>query len=200
MKGPFAAVLLSLSLLGGCVTVPQGTDFPAPGKAASPAQQSVALATVEVTDKTFVKWNAGQAQSNGMTLSLANYLRASNRFSSVRMPGQTVAADDQVLSFSFDTYNVHRRPYGGYFPFAIVTLTGYIWFGGTTHIDESNVSGRLQVSDAQGKLLHSYQTRQYGERSISLYSLGPVSGGPEREGALADLLDQYQSDLGKQTK
>ena len=32
MKGPFAAVLLSLSLLGGCVTVPQGTDFPAPTK------------------------------------------------------------------------------------------------------------------------------------------------------------------------
>ena len=81
-----------------------------------------------------------------------------------------------------------------------MTLTGYIWFGGTTHIDESNVSGRLQVSDAQGKLLYSYQTRQYGERSISLYSLGPVSGGPERQGALADLLDQYQSDLGKQTK
>ncbi|MGA4633700.1 hypothetical protein ACPA5B_07430 [Pseudomonas solani] len=200
MKGPFAAVLLSLSLLGGCVTVPQGTDFPTPGKAASPAQQSVALAPVEVTDKTFVKWNAGQTQSSGMTLSLGNYLKASNRFSNVRMPGQTLAADDQVLSFSFDTYNVHRRPYGGYFPFALVTLTGYIWFGGTSHIDESNVSGRLQVSDAQGKLLHSYQTRQYGERSISLYSMGPVNGSPERQSAVADLLDQYQSDLGKQTK
>lgn len=200
MKGPFAAVLLSLSLLGGCVTVPQGTDFPAPDKAASPVQQSVALAPVEVTDKTFVKWNAGQTQSSGMTLSLGNYLKASNRFSNVRMPGQTIAPDDQVLSFSFDTYNVHRRPYGGYFPFALVTLTGYIWFGGTSHIDESNVSGRLQVSDAQGKLLYSYQTRQYGERSISLYSMGPVNGSPERQSAVADLLDQYQSDLGKQTQ
>ncbi|MDV3437972.1 hypothetical protein R0G64_00845 [Pseudomonas otitidis] len=200
MKGPFAAVLLALSMLTGCVTVPQGTDFPTPDKTATTSQQSVALASVEVTDKTFVNWNAGKPQSTGMTLSLGNYLKASNRFSNVRMPGQAVAADDQVLSFSFDTYNVHRRPYGGYFPFAIVTLTGYIWFGGTTHIDESNVSGRLQVSDAQGKLLYSYQTRQHAEHSVSLYSMGTVNGSPERRSALDDLLNQYQSDLGKHTK
>ncbi|MGH8352434.1 MAG: hypothetical protein ACRERY_02715 [Pseudomonas sp.] len=198
MKGPIAAVLLCLSLLGGCATVPQGTDFPTPTPAAESSTQSIALQPVTVTDKTFVKWNANKTESEGLTLSLLDYLRAKRLFSAVHAPSQPVGRDDHVLNFSFDNFNVHRRPYGGYLPFSLLTLTGYIWFGGTTHIDESNVSGQLQVHDSQGQLVHSYQTRQYGERSISLYSMGPVNGQPERQAALADLLDQYLADLRKQ--
>lgn len=200
MKGPLAAVLLCLSLLGGCVTVPQGTDFSAPERASVTSTQSVAVKPVTVTDKTFVTWNSNQTESQPLTLSLIEYLRDSQQFSEVRLPHQPVGTDDQVLSFSFDTFNVHRRPYGGYFPFALLTLTGYIWFGGTIHIDESNVAGQLQVHDAQGQLLHSYQTRQYGERSISLYNMVGVNGQPERKAALDDLLNQYLTDLRKQAQ
>lgn len=198
MKGPLAVVLLCLSVLCGCATVPQGTDFSTPERVSTTSPQSVAVKPVTVSDKTFVSWNANQTESQPLTLSLINYLRDSQQFSAVRLPHQSLSKDDQVLSLSFDTFNVHRRPYGGYFPFALLTLTGYIWFGGTTHIDESNVAGQLQVHDAQGKLLHSYQTRQYGERSISLYSLGPVDGLPERQSALSDLLDQYLADIRKE--
>lgn len=198
MKGPLAAVLLCLSLLGGCVTVPQGTDFSAPERASVTSTQSVAVKPVTVTDKTFVTWNSNQTESQPLTLSLIEYLRDSQQFSEVRLPHQPVGTDDQVLSFSFDTFNVHRRPYGGYFPFALLTLTGYIWFGGTTHIDESTVQGQLQVHDSEGELLHSYNTRQAGERSISLYNLGPVDGLPERQAALGDLLNQYLADLRKE--
>lgn len=197
MKAPIAAVLLCLSVLGGCATVPQGTDFPAPERASITLPQVVAVKPATVTDKTFVSWNANQTESQPLTLSLIEYLRDGQQFSAIRLPQQTLAADDQVLNFSFDTYNVRRRPYGGYFPFALLTLTGYIWFGGTTHIDESNVAGQLQVHDAQGQLLYSYQTRQYGERSISLYSMGAVNGQPERKAALDDLLNQYLNDLKK---
>ena len=197
MKGHLAAVLLCLCVLGGCVTVPQGTDFSTPEPIGSAVAQGVALQPVTVTDKTFVRWNADKIESKGLTLSLIDYLRARQLFHSIHVPAQPVAADDQVLSFSFDTFNIHRRPYGGYLPFSLLTLTGYIWLGGTTHIDESNVSGQLQVHDSQGQLLHSYQTRQFGERSISLYSMGPVNGLPERQAALDNLLDQYLADLRK---
>ncbi len=200
MKGPIAAVLLCLSVLGGCATVPQGTDFPAPERANTTIDQAVAVQPATVTDKAFVNWNANQTESQPLTLSLIDYLRDSQQFSAVRMPQQALAADDQVLNFSFDTYNIRRRPYGGYFPFALLTLTGYIWFGGTIHIDESNVAGQLQVHDAQGQLLHSYQTRQYGERSISLYNMVGVNGQPERKAALDDLLNQYLTDLRKQAQ
>lgn len=200
MKGHIAALLLSLSLLGGCVTVPQGTDFSNPTSQSTPSAQSISVEPVVVSDRTFVKWNAGDTHSDGLTLSIVDYLRASHRFAAVHMPPQATAAQDHVLRFSFDKFNVHRRPYGGYFPFALITLTGYIWAGGTTHIDESSVSGQLQVHDSQGQLMHSYQTQQYGERSISLYSMSPVNGQPERQAALDDLLNQYMTDLRKQTE
>lgn len=195
MKGHIAALLLSLSLLGGCVTVPQGTDFANPTSQSTPSAQSISVDPVVVSDRTFVKWNAGDTHFSGLTLSIVDYLRASHRFAAVHMPPQAIAAQDHVLRFSFDKFNVYRRPYGGYFPFALITLTGYIWAGGTVHIDESSVSGQLDVHDAQGQLLHSYRTQQYGEESISFYKAGRVTGQRERKAALEDLLDQYLSDL-----
>jgi hypothetical protein len=151
-----AAALLSLSLTG-CVSFnPAGPIGEPAQKASTPRQQAVMVDSVVVSDSSIdaeVRKNLGSQ----FTAQLNKRIERGEYFREVISFPATLGEQDALLKLEFNSLKGKRTPHPGYFPGAILTLTGWIWFNGPIYVDKYDLSGTLTFEDAQGRTLASSQ-------------------------------------------
>lgn len=151
-----AAALLSLSLTG-CVSFnPAGPISEPADKASSPRQQAVMVDDVVVSDNSInaeVRKNLGSQ----FTAQLNKRLERGEYFREVISFPAKLGEQDALLKLEFSSLKGKRSPHPGYFPGAILTLTGWIWFNGPIYVDKYDLTGALVFTDAHGKTLASSQ-------------------------------------------
>lgn len=74
------------------------------------------------------------------------------------------------FQFHFTKYSHERKLYPLYFPLAMITLTMYIWFGGTVTVDEAHYACTLKVTDSDEKILYRLEGQVSGKKEINIYS------------------------------
>ncbi|MBD9424805.1 hypothetical protein IB232_05680 [Pseudomonas sp. PDM15] len=151
-----AAALLSLSLTG-CVSFnPAGPIGEPAQKASTPRQQAVMVDSVVVSDSSIdaeVRKNLGSQ----FTAQLNKRIERGEYFREVISFPATLGEQDVLLKLEFNSLKGKRTPHPGYFPGAILTLTGWIWFNGPIYVDKYDLSGTLTFEDTQGRTLASSQ-------------------------------------------
>lgn len=151
-----AAALLSLSLTG-CVSFnPAGPIGEPAQKASTPRQQAVMVDSVVVSDSSIdaeVRKNLGSQ----FTAQLNKRIERGEYFREVISFPATLGEQDALLKLEFNSLKGKRTPHPGYFPGAILTLTGWIWSNGPIYVDKYDLSGTLTFEDAQGRTLASSQ-------------------------------------------
>jgi len=124
-----AAALLGLSLTG-CVSFnPAGPIGDPSQKASTPRQQAVMVDQVVVSDSSIdaeVRKNLGSQ----FTAQLNRRIERGEYFREVISFPATLGEQDALLKLEFSSLKGKRTPHPGYFPGAILTLTGWIWFNG----------------------------------------------------------------------
>jgi len=127
---------------------------------------------------------------DSLTLHLADYLRGRKMFERVMiLPGQP-GPQDMVLHLRFTRYDQESGISPWYFPAAFLTLTIYIWAGGTVGIHHSTYAATLTVDDGAGHRQAEVSLEEATSRSISIYSDTRVDFGPARTQLIDHLLDQ----------
>ncbi|WP_244944096.1 hypothetical protein [Leptospira meyeri] len=98
------------------------------------------------------------------------------------------------LQFEFTSYSHKRRIYEGYFPFAFLTLTLYIWFGGTIGIDSMEYDCRLIVRDMKDQVVYEVQKKETSEKSVNFYSTEYMLPKSEelRTKLISDIMEHYK--------
>lgn len=151
-----AAALLSLSL-AGCVSFnPAGPISEPTQKASTPRQQAVMIDNVVVSDSS-INAEVRKNLSSQFTAQLNKRLERGEYFREVISFPATLGEQDALLKLEFSSLKGKRTPHPGYFPGAILTLTGWIWFNGPIYVDKYDLTGTLSFEDAQGKTLASSQ-------------------------------------------
>ncbi|WP_068825351.1 hypothetical protein [Pseudomonas sp. BMS12] len=190
------AALLSLSLTG-CVSFnPAGPISEPAQKASTPRQQAVMVDDVVVSDSSInaeVRKNLGSQ----FTAQLNKRIERGEYFREVISFPATLGEQDALLKLEFSSLKGKRTPHPGYFPGAILTLTGWIWFNGPIYVDKYDLTGTLTFEDAQGKNLASSQKTLHLEQNTGLWdddyfniSLGATQLNELVEQLLQDSLQQ----------
>jgi hypothetical protein len=148
------AGLLGLTLTG-CVSFHPAGPIGDPEKTAAITQPRAAmLADVSVSDPA-IDADARQNMARQFTQQLNRRLEKGAYFAQViRFPAR-LGEQDVLLKFDFSQLQGKRTPHPGYFPGALLTLTGWIWFNGPIYVDRYDLAGQLSVEDARGRLLAS---------------------------------------------
>ncbi|WP_232225712.1 transposase [Leptospira terpstrae] len=109
---------------------------------------------------------------DGLTLSLQSYLKQGKYFENIYLFNEEIPSkvEFERLQFEFTSYSHKRRIYEWYFPFSMLTLTFYIWFGGTIGIDTMNYDCRLVVRDMKNQVVYEIQKNEITEKSVNFYS------------------------------
>ncbi|MGE8720791.1 transposase [Leptospira terpstrae] len=109
---------------------------------------------------------------DGLTLSLQSYLKQGKYFENIYLFNEEIPnkVEFERLQFEFTSYSHKRRIYEWYFPFSMLTLTFYIWFGGTIGIDTMNYDCRLVVRDMKNQVVYEIQKNEITEKSVNFYS------------------------------
>jgi hypothetical protein len=163
-----AAALLSLSLTG-CVSFnPAGPISEPAQKANTPRQQAVMVDEVVVSDGSInaeVRKNLGSQ----FTAQLNKRLESGEYFREVISFPATLGEEDVLLKLEFSSLKGKRTPHPAYFPGAILTLTGWIWFNGPIYVDKYDLVGALSFQDSQGKTLASSQKTLHLDQNTGLW-------------------------------
>ncbi|MDG9925276.1 MULTISPECIES: hypothetical protein [unclassified Pseudomonas] len=163
-----AAALLSLSLTG-CVSFnPAGPIGEPAHKASTPRQQAVMVDEVVVSDSSIdaeVRKNLGSQ----FTAQLNKRIERGEYFREVISFPATLGEQDALLKLEFNSLKGKRTPHPGYFPGAILTLTGWIWFNGPIYVDKYDLTGTLTFEDAQGRTLASSQKTLQRKQNTGLW-------------------------------
>ena len=176
--------------------MPVGTTLEPATPAPVSLNRGAWLSPVEITDPATRK--AAELQRS-LTLSIASYVNDTKYFSRVnQLPGEP-RADELVLSYRFDRYELERQPHPAYFPCALLTLTLYIWFGGPIYNDVADLSGTLEVRDTSGKELALVHETHEETHSVNLWSTEYAlpSSAKARTVLVRRLLDQAVVELRK---
>jgi hypothetical protein len=201
-----AAALLSLSLTG-CVSFnPAGPIGEPAQKASTPRQQAVMVDEVMVSDSSIdaeVRKNLGSQ----FTAQLNKRIERGEYFREVISFPATLGEQDALLKLEFSSLKGKRTPHPGYFPGAILTLTGWIWFNGPIYVDKYDLTGTLTFEDAQGKTLASSQKTLHRKQNTGLWdddyfnlALGATQLNELVEDLLQDSLQQLANQPQGRTK
>lgn len=151
-----AAALLSLSLTG-CVSFnPAGPISETAQKASTTRQQAVMVDDVVVSDSS-INAEVRKNLSSQFTAQLNKRIERGEYFREVISFPAKLGEQDALLKLEFSSLKGKRSPHPGYFPGAILTLTGWIWFNGPIYVDKYDLTGTLVFEDAHGKTLASSQ-------------------------------------------
>jgi len=194
-----AAALLGLSLTG-CVSFnPAGPIGDPSQKASTPRQQAVMVDQVVVSDSSIdaeVRKNLGSQ----FTAQLNRRIERGEYFREVISFPATLGEQDALLKLEFSSLKGKRTPHPGYFPGAILTLTGWIWFNGPIYVDKYDLTGTLVFEDAHGKTLASSQKTLQLKQNTGLWdddyfnlALGATQLNELVEELLQDSLQQLPS-------
>lgn len=192
-----SSILVLLSLVG-CVTMPAGAGLNSPLPFHKEIPNKAWIGSVKITDASVEN---PQALSDSLRGNLKTYIKDSGCFRQFdSLPGKT-SAEDLVLNFKFDRYEQKRSVHPAYFPLSIITMTMYIWFGGPISIDETNLSGSLEVMDGSGKGLLNVSSRIQDQHNVSIWSPDYMlpSGIKARSELIHDLLNKVQSEINNNT-
>jgi len=177
-------------LLTGCLDIPlpMGTHL------AESVPVGTARPQAAWVDRVVVDGLESAAMADGvgdsLTLHLADYLRGRKMFERVMiLPGQP-APQDTVLHLRFTRYDQESGISPWYFPAAVLTLTVYIWVGGTVGIHHTNYAATLTVDDGAGHRQAEVSLEEATSRHLSVYSDTRVDFGPARSKFVDHLLDR----------
>lgn len=163
-----AAALLSLSLTG-CVSFnPAGPISEPAQKAPTSLPKAVMIDGVVVSDASInaeVRKNLG----NQFTSQLNKRMERGEYFREVISFPAKLGEQDALLKLEFSSLKGKRSPHPGYFPGAILTLTGWIWFNGPIYVDRYDLTGTLTFEDAQGRTLASSQKTLQRKQNTGLW-------------------------------
>lgn len=192
-----AAALLSLSLTG-CVSFnPAGPISEPAEKASSPRQQAVMVDDVVVSDSSInaeVRKNLGSQ----FTAQLNKRLERGEYFREVISFPAKLGEQDALLKLEFSSLKGKRSPHPGYFPGAILTLTGWIWFNGPIYVDKYDLTGSLVFADAHGKTLASSQKTLQLKQNTGLWDddyFNPAIGATQLNQLVEELLQDSLQQL-----
>jgi hypothetical protein len=192
MQTNLKIILLYCLTMIGCVSLPPTSNLQEP-KAQSPIAQTVVVerTTVPELSDTYKK-----ATEDNLTMNLKNFLVKGNYFDKTYLFTEKDAElkNYQSFQFHFSKYSHERTPYAWYFPLAFITLTFYIWFGGTIVIDETHYICTLGVRDEKNKIVYQIQKEQKGEKDINFYSSESYfpSGAETRTKLVMELMEEYK--------
>lgn len=176
------------------MTLPAGTGLNVPSRAEKTLPRKAWIGTVKIADDSVKNRPVVEDSLRG---NISTYVQDAGYFLETNnLPGK-VADDDFVLDFRFDRYIEKRSTHPAYFPLALITMTFYIWFGGPIFVDESNLSGVLDVHDGTGKLIVNVSSQLHEEHNVSLWSLEYAlpSGIEARTSLIQDLLRKAYEDI-----
>jgi hypothetical protein len=159
-----------LLLFANCLSMPSTSNLPSPTVQKNSLKEEILLEKINVLDSENIFGDKSAIEEN-LTLNLKNYLERGKYFEKVVLFTEKDSyLENKSFQFYFDTYAIKRKPYKWYFPLAIITLTMYIWFGGTITIDEVQMSGGLEVKDSKNNKVFITKKEIFEEREINLYS------------------------------
>jgi len=187
-------LVLCLLALSGCVTLPAGTGLNAPIHSENALPRKAWIGTVKIADDSVKNRPVVEDSLRG---NIMTYLQEGGYFlETSSLPGK-VAADDLVLDFRFDHYIQKRTPHPAYFPLALVTMTFYIWFGGPIFVDESSLSGVLEIHNGSGKSIGNVISQLHEEHNVSLWSpeYALPSGIKARTSLIQELISKASTDI-----
>lgn len=194
-----AAALLSLSLTG-CVSFnPAGPISEPAEKASSPRHQAVMVDDVVVSDSS-IDAEVRKNLSSQFTAQLNKRIERGEYFREVISFPATLGEQDLLLKLEFSSLQGKRTPHPAYFPGAILTLTGWIWFNGPIYVDKYDLTGSLGFEDVHGKTLASSQKTLHLKQNIGLWDddyFNPALGASQLNTLVEQLLQESLQQLGQ---
>lgn len=194
-----AAALLSLSLTG-CVSFnPAGPISEPAEKASSTRQQAVMVDDVVVSDSS-IDAEVRKNLSSQFTAQLNKRIERGEYFREVISFPATLGEQDVLLKLEFSSLQGKRTPHPAYFPGAILTLTGWIWFNGPIYVDKYDLTGSLGFEDVHGKTLANSQKTLHLKQNIGLWDddyFNPALGASQLNTLVEQLLQESLQQLGQ---
>jgi len=183
-----SGVTIGVALLTGCAPFPlqRGTTF-APGQvtaSAMPETAWVAKVTVDGLPPAFA-----EATEDSLTLHFAEYLRSRRLFANVRILPGNPGANDRILRLHFTSFDHECHVHPAYFPFAMASLTLYIWLGGPMYGTSTHYAAHLKVENSGGVRIAEATRDEVSKASISIYADAKFDFGPARSAVVAHLLN-----------
>lgn len=192
MKNKLILIILYTQTMIGCVSLPPTSNLLDP-KQQSPIQQTVIIERTTVPD---LSEGYKKATEDNLTMNLKDFLVKGNYFDKAILFTEKDAdlKNYQSFQFHFSKYEHERTMYPWYFPLAFITLTFYIWFGGTITIDKTYYDCILTVKDDKNKIVFQIQKEQKGEKEMNHYSDDKFfpSGAEARTKLITEILEEYR--------
>jgi hypothetical protein len=130
------------------------------------------------------------AIEEAFTLNVLEYCRGRGFLNISTLPGR-VQQDDLIIRISFPKYSHYGQIDPWYFPLSLVTLTGYIWFGGNIVYDEFEYDCEIKIFDSAENLIYEKTKSIKARMKVNLYSgMSPRSSAVHRTKALEESLDE----------
>jgi len=188
------AILTSLLILSGCVSLPPGTGLNSPTNTKSLLNQKAWIGTVKLTDYSTENKSIVEDSLRG---NITAYIQQTGYFTETNtLPGKT-GNNDWILDFQFDQYQQNRSMHPAYFPLAIATATLYIWFGGPIVVDSSELSGTLTVKNSTGQTLLKTSSNVHEEHNVNFWSPDYIlyDGNKPRTTLMDDLMSKVYTGI-----
>ncbi|WP_043309354.1 hypothetical protein [Pseudomonas sp. ML96] len=163
-----AAALLGLSLTGCVSFTPAGPISEPAQKASAARQQAVMIDDVLVSDSS-LDAEVRKNLSSQFTSQLNQRIEHGEYFREVISFPASLGEQDVLLKLELSSLKGKRTPHPGYFPGALLTLTGWIWFNGPIYVDKYDLKGALAFEDKQGKTLASSQKTLHLDQNTGLW-------------------------------
>ncbi len=186
-------IIITFSLMAiGCVSLPPTSNLLEP-KIQSPISETVVVerTTIPVLSERYKK-----ATEDNLTMNLKEFLVKGNYFDKVFLftEKDSDLKSYQSFQFHFSKFSHERRPDPWYFPLAFITLTFYIWFGGTVTIDEAHYNCILIVKDDRNKIVYQIQKEKKEEKDINIYSNERIfpSAAETKTKLIEEILEEYK--------
>lgn len=185
-------LLISMFVLAmtGCVSFParMGNHLGVPAPATQPRPGTLWIDRVVIDYLPSAE--LADALQDSWTLHLAEYLRSRRLFEQARLLPGSPAATDTIIHIRFTRYEQEYHIAPGYFPWAILTATFYIWFGGTIMVEQAQYRATMTVEHGDGIREAEVSIEDSKKMNISIYNTGPLDYGPIRAAFLQRLLEK----------
>lgn len=190
MKLKFLAFFLFLTLVS-CITIPVQVSLNDPPGQKQPLPLTIFIERVSLPSGI----NSVQTKEDNLTLALIEYTRKANYFQRVSYISYKEPSDKnyKIINISCSSFEEMRKPHPAYFPLAILTVTIYIWAGGSIARDSANYDCDLTVKNPNNKVLFRNVKKLLNTRDVNLYSKYYIfpSGIEDRTEVLSSLIDSY---------
>ncbi|PJZ79298.1 transposase [Leptospira meyeri] len=185
-------ILIIFPLTFQCMTLPPSVSLGEP----IIQKKELGIAVLDKVKVLNVVEDYRKDTEDGLTINLRSHLKQGKYFENVYLFNEEIPKNTEFerLQFEFTSYSHKRRIYEGYFPFAFLTLTLYIWFGGTIGIDSMEYDCRLIVRDMKDQVVYEVQKKETSEKSVNFYSTEYMLPKSEelRTKLISDIMEHYK--------